>query len=674
MSLPSLPRLAVGLLAVAVYVPLLAQAPVVPAKTPRLSPEAHAYAEFELGKWAELQAENKGGTAYVQQALQHYTAAMAAAPKSAYIACQMADLLSRLGRVAEATTLAQTVIKDQPSSIEAHETLGTIYLRELSRARQPIAGATMAAAVAEYQTLIRLDPGNANDVVILGKLYGAQGEPAEAEQKFRAALKLAPTNIDAIASLIQSLAGQNHLDEAQKEVDGLPSVARSAQVYATLGNAYTSQHRYAEAARAYRQAVAAQPDDPALQGELARALMDGGNYAAALSEYQRLQQATPDDGHAALRVAQLQLQMGQFAAADASLAQARGLLGADDLEVGYAGALLEESQGHDQAALAALRGLVARKTSPATRSIFLVQLSQLQMRVGDYPAAQASLEQLRGLGAAYQGRAQSLEIELYSEQRDFAHAREVARAAIQAQPDSRPLRLTYANLLAASGQTAAAEAAVQPMMKGTAADWDLYLALGQIQEAAQQWTQALASTARAGQLAATPADHARAVAQAGAIQAKQKDFAAAERSYQQALALDPGRAATLNAYGYMLAQQGVRLPEALGYIRRALARDANNGSYLDSLGWVYFKMNRLPEAVANLQRAATLERHDPAILDHLAQAYDRDGKLQQAASSWQQALADLRLNPAAETDAQRALEIQKKLDAVRTRIAQSARQ
>ncbi|HUX66948.1 MAG TPA: tetratricopeptide repeat protein [Terriglobales bacterium] len=670
MSQPSLSRLPACLLALAVCVPLLAQAPPQPL-TP-LSPQARAYAEFELGKWAELQAENKGGPAYVQQALQHYTAAMAAAPQSAYIACQMADLLSRLGRAADATTLAQSVIKDHPASIEAHQTLGTIYLRQLSQARQPISGATMAAAVAEYKTLIQLDPTNPAHLVILGKLYGAQGQPALAEQQFRAALALAPTNIDAIASLIQSLAGQNQLAEAQKEVDALPPVARGAQVYATLGNAYSSQHLYPQAATAFRQAVAAQPDDPSLQGAWAHALMQGGDYPAALAAYQRLQQATPDDGQAALRVAQLQLQMGQFAAASASLSTARSLLGPDNLEVGYAAALLDESQGHDQAALAALHSLVARKSAPATQSIFLVQLSQLQMRTGDDLAAHATLNQLRALGPAYQARAQALDIELYSDQRDFPRALQAARAALHAQPDSRSLRLTYANLLAASGQSQAAVAAVQPLLRATPADWDLYLALGQIQEQAQQFPQALAAAARARQLAPSPADRARAAALAGAIQAKQKDFAAAERSYQQALALDPGSPATLNAYGYMLAQQGIRLPQALGFIRQALARDANNGAYLDSLGWVYFKMNRLPEAVANLERAAKLESHDPAILDHLAQAYDRDGKLQQAASSWQQALANLKLNPTAETDAQRALEIQKKLDAVRTRIAQSA--
>jgi cytochrome c-type biogenesis protein CcmH/NrfG len=72
--------------------------------------------------------------------------------------------------------------------------------------------------------------------------------------------------------------------------------------------------------------------------------------------------------------------------------------------------------------------------------------------------------------------------------------------------------------------------------------------------------------------------------------------------------------------------------------------------------------------VSSLERAVRLDRHDPDILDHLAQAYEGDGKLQQAASSWTQALQDLKLTPEADTG-QRSLEIQKKLEAVKVRIA-----
>lgn len=615
-----------------------------------------------------MQAETVGGSAYVEQALQHYTAAMAADPQSAFLASQKADLLSRLGRDQDALALAQATVQAHPDSLVAHQTLGGIYLRQLSHLRQPIpasAGDTMAKAIEEYKTLIQLDPHNADNIVILGKLYGAGGDGAAAEQQFRRALALSPTDLDAAASLIQSLASQGRLDEARQAVAALPPVARNGQVYATLGDALAAQHRYSDAAAAYRQAVEARPDVPQFQSALAKALMDGGNYQEALTAYQRVLRSSPNNGEAALRVAQLQMQLGQFAAADASLKTARDLLGNDDLEVAYAGALLDESEGNNVRARTELQALVARKGNAATQSIFLAQLARVDMRVGDYAAATASIAQLNALGPAYQARAHTLDIELYSDQRDFPKALEAARAAMADQPNSRSLQLTYANLLAATGATAQAETSVRALMHNTAADWDLYLALGQIDAAAEKWPDAEANTRHADQLASAPVEHARAAVQLGGIYEKQKQFDAAETSYQHALQLAPNDADALNGLGYLLAERGTRLPEALQDVERALAQDPANANFLDTQGWIYLKMGRLPQAVTNLQKAADLQRHDPLILDHLAQAYDRTGDLSQAASSWQQALNELKLNPAADVGSRRANAIEKKLDAIR---------
>ncbi|HXR97507.1 MAG TPA: tetratricopeptide repeat protein [Terriglobales bacterium] len=646
-----------------------------PPADPPLTPAAKGYLEFELGKFAELQAENKGGSAYIQQALEHFTAAMAANPDSPYVACQMADLLSRIGRNTDAITLVRSVIKDHSDNLDAHQTLGEIYLRELSREHQPIAPALAAEAIAEYKTLQQLEPANPDPTVILGKLYGAEGQPGLAEQQFRSALAIAPTNMDALASLVQSLAGEGRLDQAQQEIASLPPDARSGMVYATLGDAFRGQHRYDQAAKAYGQAVAAQPGDPDLQRALAQALMDGGDYAKALTAFQELETLSPDDGQAALRTGQIQMQLGQFDAAAKSLATASRLLpatdGKQDMEVAYAHALLDESQGRYQPAVDELKALIDRKSTPGTQAIFLDHLASLEIRTADYTGAEATIAQLQALGAAHADRARALSIELYGDQRDYPRALAAARAALAGQPDSPSLDVTYANLLASSGDARGAVAWLQPKIHGDAPhaadDASLYLAISQIQENARQYSLAQEAAAHADALASTPEEHARAQSRMGAIASAQHDYAAAEASFKKALVLAPNDADTLNSMAYLLAQQGTRLPEALAYIQRALARDAGNGAYLDTLGWVYFKLNRIPEAESALQRASLLNRHDPLVLDHLAQAYDRDGKLRQAEASWRQALDDLKHNPGA--DAQRTAEIEKQLDAVRTRLA-----
>ena len=53
-------------------------------------------------------------------------------------------------------------------------------------------------------------------------------------------------------------------------------------------------------------------------------------------------------------------------------------------------------------------------------------------------------------------------------------------------------------------------------------------------------------------------------------------------------------------------------------IRTALQQDPDNGYYVDSLGWVYFKRGEYENAVIELERATKLVGDDPIILDGLS--------------------------------------------------------
>ena len=68
---------------------------------------------------------------------------------------------------------------------------------------------------------------------------------------------------------------------------------------------------------------------------------------------------------------------------------------------------------------------------------------------------------------------------------------------------------------------------------------------------------------------------------------------------------------TLNYLGYMLADKGIRLPEALEMIRKAVEQEPMNGAYLDSLGWVYFKMGEYELAEENLRQAVERDQYRP---------------------------------------------------------------
>ena len=135
-----------------------------------------------------------------------------------------------------------------------------------------------------------------------------------------------------------------------------------------------------------------------------------------------------------------------------------------------------------------------------------------------------------------------------------------------------------------------------------------------------------------------PADNAITF-ELGAVFDKQKKFAEAEAAFQQVLTRDPENAAALNYLGYMLAERGERLDESVSYLKKALQIEPENGSYLDSLGWAYFKADKLDLAEENLRRAADQLKTNSVIQDHYGEVLFKLGRYDEAIAAWTRALA-----------------------------------
>lgn len=113
----------------------------------------------------------------------------------------------------------------------------------------------------------------------------------------------------------------------------------------------------------------------------------------------------------------------------------------------------------------------------------------------------------------------------------------------------------------------------------------------------------------------------------------------AEQTFRDLIADEPDHAGALNYLGYMLAERGVKLDEAVSLVQRALAIDANNPAYLDSLGWAYFKLGNYTEARDPLERAAAALPNVSVIQDHLGDLYVRTGQYGAAVEAFDRALS-----------------------------------
>jgi tetratricopeptide (TPR) repeat protein len=119
----------------------------------------------------------------------------------------------------------------------------------------------------------------------------------------------------------------------------------------------------------------------------------------------------------------------------------------------------------------------------------------------------------------------------------------------------------------------------------------------------------------------------------------------------------------------MLADRGVRLEEALGYIRKAVELDPANGAYLDSLGWAYYKLGKYDQAEENLSKALQHTPNDPTVQDHMGDVYQKTGRLKQAAAHWERAVTEWNKTIPAEIDTENLAKVQRKLESAKIKLA-----
>jgi Flp pilus assembly protein TadD len=136
------------------------------------------------------------------------------------------------------------------------------------------------------------------------------------------------------------------------------------------------------------------------------------------------------------------------------------------------------------------------------------------------------------------------------------------------------------------------------------------------------------------------------------------------------LAKDPDSAAALNYLGYMLADRNVRVEEAYEMIKKAVDLDPNNAAYLDSLGWVYFRMGRFTEAELALKQALQRFSKDPTIHDHLGDVYFEQGRLKEAVTQWEIALKEWERNAPSDRDEAMIQALSEKLEQGKVSLAQ----
>ncbi len=114
-------------------------------------------------------------------------------------------------------------------------------------------------------------------------------------------------------------------------------------------------------------------------------------------------------------------------------------------------------------------------------------------------------------------------------------------------------------------------------------------------------------------------------------------YAESDSAYERALVLDPENSLINNNYSYALAVRGEQLERALEMVKISIAADSLNSSYLDTIGWVYFKLGDFVLAKKYLEKAIEVGGDSAVMLDHLGDTEFKLGNIERAAELWKKA-------------------------------------
>jgi tetratricopeptide (TPR) repeat protein len=601
---------------------------------------AEAYDQFLIARRLERDGN-------IDAAIAAYKRAASLDPSAGEVTAGLASLYLGQNRIEDALKTAEQSLKVSPDNVEAHRVLGLLYAAlsdaDLRATRStPSSGEENAKkAIDHLEAVVKqpdVDP-DPNLLAYLARLY----------VRTRAYDKAIPVLHTLVSRERGWQEGVGLLTEAYaaagKNADAIAWLETAApddpRLYATLGEFYDRERRWKEAAGAYAIAVQQMPRNVDLKLKYCSALLSSGERASALKARDVLTEvvsARPTDTRALYLLAQAHRRSSNPASAEAT---ARKLIGLNKQSPWGYYALAEALQDRQQYQ-AVIDSLVPAINEMRSRSspdvsglgLLLPHVGFAYEQLGQFDSAIASFDEAHRL-APSDGLLMSYLIQANLSAKKYGKASELAESARVEHPDDLRLARLEAQALRLNGQPDKAIEILRDLVGKQGDRPQAYVMLAQMYVDANRGSDAVKLLDEAQ--AKFPTDVSIGF-ELGAALEKQKRYGDAEAAFRQVLANDPDNAPTLNYLGYMLADRGERLDESIAFLKKALEIDPENGSYLDSLGWAYYKSNKFDLAVDNLKRAADQLKTNSVIQDHYGDVLFKLGRFDEAVAAWTRAL------------------------------------
>ncbi|MDR0310156.1 MAG: tetratricopeptide repeat protein [Acidobacteriota bacterium] len=595
---------------------------------------AASYYHYALAKWHEANGD-------AARALTEMRNALETNPASSAIHYELAALYAQIGNIQEATRYANESIKLDSENPDPHWLLMNIHLDSQARRSggAPAGRAGLRPALRELEILEKLTPEDERVYYMLGGIYLELGEVDNAVRAYEKYQKYSGSD-NGYREIARYYASINDFDTAAEYLNkGLELYPDSAESLMMLGSVYLSQGKNREGAAAYRKLFEISGANPQIMRRLAVTLFEAKEYREAAQMLEELAKsgANPD------RLSQVILGQSYFEMnrySDAIRIFNEVLLRApDDVDARFYLGESYSRRGRYEDAIKLYEDLLRDRDPRAieNRSVFRERLAGALLELEDYERAIDLYEENAEVNPEDRYRLTLLEAYRVSEQYDKGLAR--CKEFMAAKPDDIDFNAIYARILADADKKKEAIGILSEMLQSNPEVISLYVNLSEIYRQDKRYSDAERILLRAEERNKDPELGERLRFQRAAIYEQQKSFDRAEQLFKEILEKQPDNIMALNYLGYMLADRNVRLDEAIGYIRKALEIDPENGAYLDSLGWAYFRLDDMENAEKYLLEAAGIVPKDPTIQDHLGDLYFNTGQFEKAREYWEKTIS-----------------------------------
>ena len=553
--------------------------------------------------------------------------------------------LRSLGDVSAGNAQSETVGKAieqyrEINRLDPSDTESALWLARLYRLKNEHDRAEQV-----LRSILQSDPENEAAVEQLTQLLMDEGKSPEAVKLLEGITAHSPSPV--LLDLLGDAYTQAHelakAEEAYRRAVELDPSELSHQ--RGLGQTLLAEEKYSEALKVYQKLSDLMPDDSDVYLRIAQIYRELHQLDKAEQNLVKARQYAPGSLEVMYNEAMLYQAQGRYEDAIRVLSDAAtGIKGQSP-------------------------SLPSRRRSLA---ILYQQLGQLYRDTQNYQASIYTFEELGHLGEEEDRRARMMIMDTYRAAKDLPKALQTGKEALAKYPADPAIRTSFALLLGENGQTDDAVKMLRAQLHGDTGDRETYLNVAQVYERGRHYKEAEVAARAAEVLPGQARENEMVWFLLGAIYERQKFFDKAEEQFKKVLAVNPKNAPVLNYYGYMLGDLGIRLDEAEALVQQALKEDPFNGAYLDSLGWIYFRENKFSASESTLRKAVERERHDATIHSHLGDLYAKTGRGELAASEWEKSLVEWRRSLPADMETDKVAELEKKISQSKHRVAQKS--